>query len=114
LPWACVSEHAREHFPNGSNAFGEVHLAMVAAASRDSAALSLCAQRLERLASEGYWGARAALKWVAALNALLIDRQGDADRFFEECEAEAVRLGGSHAQRSVISETRRVRRLPTV
>lgn len=67
LPWACVGEHAREHFPNGSNAFGEIHLAMVAAASRDSVALSLCAQRLERLASEGHWGARAALKWVAAL-----------------------------------------------
>ena len=87
---------------------------MVAAASRDPKALSLCAQRLERLASEGYWGAGAALKWVAALNALLVGRQDEAERFFEECEAEAVRLGGSHAQRSIISDTRRARRLPAV
>jgi hypothetical protein len=85
---------------------------MVAAASRDLQALSLCAQRLERLAADGYWGARAGLKWVAALNALLVGRQADAERFFEECEAEAVRLGGSHAQRSIISDTRRVRQLP--
>ena len=112
LPWSRLGLHAREHFPNGSNAFGEVHLAMIAAAGRDPEALSLCAQRLERLASEGYWGGRAALKWVAALNALLVGRQGDADRFFGECEAEAVRLGGSHAQRSIISETRRVLQLP--
>ena len=114
LPWARVAQHAHDHFPNGSNAFGEIHLAMVAAASRDPEALSRCAQRLERLASDGYSGARAALKWVAALNALLVSRQGEAERFFEECEAEAVRLGGSHAQRSIISDTRRAQRLPAV
>jgi hypothetical protein len=114
LPWARAAQHARDHFPNGTNAFGEVHLAMVAAASRDPEALSLCAQRLERLASEGYCGARAALKWVAAVNALLVGRQDEAERFFEDCEAQAVRLGGSHAQRSIISETRRARQLPAI
>lgn len=112
LPWARVAQHAREHFPNGSNAFGEIHLAMVAAASRDPQALALCAQRLERLASDGYWGALVAQKWVAALNALLLAQPGEAERHFAECEGQAVRLGGSHAQRSIISDTRRIGQLP--
>lgn len=112
LPWQPVAQHARDHFPNGSNAFGEVHLAMVGSATGDREALSRCAQRLERLVSDGYLGARAGLKWVAALDALLAGRQGEAERYFEECEAVAARLGGSRAQRSIISETRRARRLP--
>ena len=112
LPWATVAQHARDYFPNGSNAFGEVHLAMVASATGDREALSRCTQHLERLAADGYLGARAGLKWVAALDALRAGQQDEAERFFEECEAQAVRLGGSHAQRSIISETRRARRLP--
>ena len=110
--WEPVAQHARVHFPSGSNPFGEIHLAMVAAATGDREALSRGAQRLERLALDGHWGARAGLKWVAALDALLAGRQDDAERFFEECEAQAVRLGGSHAQRGIISETRGARRLP--
>jgi hypothetical protein len=112
LPWDVVAQHARDHFPNGSNAFGEIHLAMVASATGDREALTQCAQRLERLASDGYLGAHAGLKWVAALGALLAGSQDEAERFFEDCETEAVRLGGSLAQRSIISETRRARRLP--
>jgi tetratricopeptide (TPR) repeat protein len=112
--WEPLAQHARAHFPNGSNALGEFHLAMVASATGDREALLRCAQRLERLASDGYWGARAALKWVAALEALLEGRRDEAERCFEECEAEAVRLGGSRAQRSIISETRRAGRLPAV
>jgi hypothetical protein len=112
LPWKAMAQHAREHFPNGSNTFGEVHLAMIAAATGDREALSRCAQRLERLVSDGYRGARAGLKWVAGLEALLAGRQGEAERFLEECEAEAVRFGGSQAQRSIIPETRRAGRLP--
>jgi len=113
LPWDLVSQHARDHFPNGSNAFGEIHLAMVASATGNNEALTQCAQRLERLASDGYLGALVGLSWVAALVALRAGRQGEGERFLEECEAGAVRLGGSFAQRSIISETRRARRLPT-
>jgi hypothetical protein len=87
---------------------------MVASATGDREALSRCAQRLERLASDGYWGARAALQWVAALEALLEGRRDEAERCFEACEAEAVRLGGSRAQRGIIAETRRAGRLPAV
>jgi hypothetical protein len=112
LPWDIVARHARNHFPNGSNAFGEIHLAMVASATGDAEALTRCAQRLERLASEGYLGALAGRNWVAALDALRAGEQGEAQRFFEACEAQAVRLGGSLAQRSIISRTKQAGRLP--
>jgi hypothetical protein len=112
LPWDLVVRHARDHFPNGANPFGEIHLAMIASATGDHEALVRCAQRLERLASDGHLGAHAALKWVAALDALLAGRRVEAERFFEECEVDAVRLGGSRAQRGVISETRRASRVP--
>jgi hypothetical protein len=84
LPWHVVAQHARDHFPNGSNAFGEIHLAMLASGTGDNEALTRCAQRLQRLASDGYLGALAALNWVAALDALGAGRQGEAERFFQE------------------------------
>lgn len=112
LPWARAAQHASEYFPNGSNAFGEIHLAMLAAAQRDPDALASCGKRLERIEAEGYPGARAALAWVAALQALLEGRSDDAQRYFQRCEDEAVRLGGSNAQRSVISATRECQQLP--
>ena len=113
LPWTQVRQHASVHFPDGSNAFGEIHLAMVAAAARDRPALDGSATRLEKLAAGGGHGARAAQAWVAALHATIEDKAEDADRFFESCEHQAVRLGGSNAQRSIIAETRAACRLRT-
>jgi tetratricopeptide (TPR) repeat protein len=106
LPWGTMAQHVRDHFPNGSNVFGELHLAMVAAATDDHEALSRCAQRLERMAGDGHLGAGAALQWAAALGALLAGKHDEAERLLEECEVNAVRLGGSHAQRGIISATR--------
>ena len=113
LPWGSMARHARDHFPNGSNVFGEVHLAMVASATGDHEALSRCSLRLERLAGEGHLGARAGIPWAAALAALLAGKQDQAERLFEECEGDAVRLGGSHAQRSIVSATRDAARCRT-
>ena len=113
LPWTQVHQHASVHFPDGSNAFGEIHLAMVAAAARDKPALDGSAERLEKLAAGGNHGARAAQAWVAALQAMIEDKAEDADRFFERCEQQAVRLGGSNAQRNIIAETRAARLIPT-
>ena len=60
----------------------------------------------------GSHGARAAQAWVAALQATIEGKAEDADRFFERCEQQAVRLGGSNAQRSIIAETRAARQIP--
>jgi hypothetical protein len=112
LPWADVARYASDHFPNGSNPFGELHLAMVAAALRDKDALAQCARRLEHLAAGGSPNARAALSWVAGLQGLMHDDRDAGERHLRECEEEAVRLGGSTAQRSIIARTRQARRIP--
>jgi hypothetical protein len=112
LPWARVAEHVARHFPNGSNPFGELHLCMAAAAGRDAAALRASRERLERMAREGHLGARAALTWSLALEALIEGDAAAADRHFTACEAESMRLGGSNAQRSVIAATHAVMRVP--
>lgn len=112
LPWVDVARYASEHFPNGSNPFGELHLAMLAAALRDRAALAQCAKRLEHLATGGSPNAQAALSWVAGLQGLMDNDQDAGERHLGECEEEAVRLGGSTAQRSIIAQTRQARRIP--
>jgi hypothetical protein len=112
LPWADVARYASDHFPNGSNPFGELHLAMLAAALRDKDALAQCAKRLEHLATGGSPNAHAALSWVAGLQGLLNDDQDAGERHLGECEEEAVRLGGSTAQRSIIAQTRQALRIP--
>jgi tetratricopeptide (TPR) repeat protein len=103
LPWRRADDHAREHFPKGSNAFGELHLAMHAAAARDLPRLLECRGRAEKLLADGSLGAGATVAWCRALEARLEGLDGQAH--FAACEAQAVRLGGSHAQRSVITAT---------
>jgi hypothetical protein len=112
LPWADVAQFASDHFPNGANPFGELHLAMVAAALRDQDALARCAKRLEQMATGGSPNARVALSWVAGLQSLIDNDQDAGERHLGECEQEAVRLGGSTAQRSIIAQTRQARRIP--
>lgn len=112
LPWAEVAQHASRHFANGSNPFGELHLAMIAAAMRDRDALGQCSKRLETLAAGGSHGAHAAQRWVAGVRSFLDDEQDSGIRSLLECEDDAARLGGSGAQRGIIVQTRLARRIP--
>jgi tetratricopeptide (TPR) repeat protein len=105
LPWAAASAHVSQHFPNGSNVFGEVHLAMLAAAARDRQALAAAQQRLDRHAQRGHAGAPVALHWLAALRALVDGDAAAAQQALTACRRELARLGGSRAQRSVIEQT---------
>jgi len=112
LPWAEIAQHASAHFANGSNPFGELHLAMVAAVLRDRDALARCSKRLEHMVAAGSSGARAAQGWVAGLRGLMDDDEDSGVRSLLECEEGAVRLGGSNAQRSIIAQTRQAGRIP--
>lgn len=105
LPWAVARVHAERHFPKGSNVFGELHLAMLAAAHADGEGLDASLARLGRIADGGQAGAPAAMQWVRALR-LLLDREPQAARGpLEACIKDAVRLGGSNAQRCVLAQT---------
>ena len=106
LPWAMAQKHAEQHLPNGSNVFGELHLCMLAAARRDRGAALASLQRLEKINQRGHGGAPAAMRFAQGLVALV---DGDADRareLFSSCSADSVCLGGSHAQRAVVEQTR--------
>ena len=112
LPWAEIAQHASAHFATGSNPFGELHLAMVAAVLRDRDALARCSSRLDQMAAAGSCEARVAQGWVAGLRSLVDDDENSGVRSLLECEADAVRLGGSNAQRSIIAQTRQAGRIP--
>ena len=114
VPWAVAQQHVAKYFPNGANPFGELHLAMLAAARRDRAALEASVQRMTASAEAGHEGARVVAGWGQALQAALDGDDAAARSRFDTCCVEAVRVGGSHAQRDVIELTRAAGRIPSV
>lgn len=113
LPWPAAQDHAERHFAQGSNVFGEVHLALLAAARRDSAALSAGWARLEKTAGRGHEGAPVAAAFVRALHAMLRRDEADAGLHWRQCLPELPRIGGSRAQRAVVQMTYAAGRLAT-
>lgn len=112
VPWSLAEQHVAKHFPKGSNPFGELHLAMLAAVRKQRAALSASVQRMRVSADAGHAGARVVSQWGEALLASL---DGDEARFrtlLDAVWAESARVGGSHAQRDVINLTRTAGRVP--
>ncbi len=112
LPWPVAQAHVECYYPNGSNVFGELHLTMLAAARADRAALVAAIHRLESIGESGHAGASTAIRWTQALIALLDGDRALAREHFDACSADAIRLGGSHAQRRVVEQTREELRLP--
>ena len=105
LPWATADAFAGRWFGNGGNVFASIHLAMLAAARNDGPALAVIAERMVTLATGGHEGAAAAVHWVRALAARCQADMSTARRELAACHAQAVRLGGSHAQRTVVERT---------
>ena len=112
LPWSTAQDHAERHFPDGSNVFGELHLTMLAAARSDRGALLAAFERLRATSGKGHEGAAVAMRWTEALIKLLDGDSESAREHLDYCQAAAVRLGGSHAQRSAVSATRQALRVP--
>lgn len=112
LPGQTAQAHAQRHFAQGSNVFGELHLALLAASARDDAALVAGLARLDQSAARRHEGAPVVTAFIHALMAM---RQGDADaaqRHWQQCLPELPRIGGSHAQRAVVELTHQAGRLP--
>jgi hypothetical protein len=105
LPWARAAAHAEQHFAQGGNVFAELHLAMLAAGQGDRAALDAGRTRLRAAADKGHAGAPVALQWTTGLSAALDGDVAAARAAHEQCSAQAARLGGSHAQRTVVDRT---------
>lgn len=105
LPWDRVVAHAQRHFGKGGNVFAEFHLAMLATAQGDRAALDAVGQRLQAAAAKGHAAAPVALRWTAGLAAVMDGDMEAAKQHLRDCHAEATRLGGSHAQRTAVDRT---------
>jgi hypothetical protein len=111
LPWQTARRHAERHFAQGSNVFGEVHLALLAAAVGDDDALAAGLARLGKVTARGHEGAAVAAAFIQALMAM---RRGDADAaqgHWQRCLQQLPRIGGSHAQRAVVELTHQAGRL---
>lgn len=105
LPWDQATVYAQRHFGKGGNVFAEFHLAMLATARCDRAGVDSVKLRLQSAADKGHSAAPIALHWVGALAAMLDGDKRTASEQMRLCNAEAARLGGSHAQRTVIDRT---------
>ena len=105
LSWNAAERFAQEKFPNGGNVFAELHLAMLAAGTGQPRALEACRLRLQKHADAGHGGASSALAWVDGLALWLVRDISVARQALTESVKNAVTLGGSHAQRTVIERT---------
>ena len=85
---------------------------MLAAAYRERGELEECERRLESLARAGHEGAAVVRHWAAGLKALIDGDTPKALEEFDACRAELPRIGGSHAQRGIVEETRSTLHLP--
>jgi hypothetical protein len=91
--------------PGIERAFGELHLALLAAAQGDAPALDAVAARLPALLGRGLQGAAVVQQVVLALAALAQGDEAAARQALQAACADAVRVGGSHAQRQVLPLT---------
>jgi len=82
-----------------------VHLAMLAAGTGDTQGLLACQARVRKQMDTGHLAAPVALHWVDALLSLLHNDHDAARVELAQCVPESARLGGSHAQRTIISRT---------
>jgi tetratricopeptide (TPR) repeat protein len=104
--WADAEAYAKSHFPRQGLPFVEVHMALLAAATGDQAALEQRLGVIEQRLADGQLSAGPVVpRTVRALNAFA---RGDYHACIRELEpvlADVVRIGGSHAQREIIEDT---------
>ncbi len=102
--WPEVMDYAERRFPKPGLAFADVHLALTAAAAGGAGAGHSRLAAIEAMAA-----ARGALADGAAVGlsrGLVAFAAGDFPTAVRELEAaEAVRIGGSHAQRELVEDT---------
>jgi len=104
--WADAEAYARSYFPRSSLPFVEVHMALLAAATGDQAALEQRLGMIEQRLADGQFVAGPAVpRIVRALNAFASGNHRTCVGALEPVLADVVRIGGSHAQREIIEDT---------
>jgi hypothetical protein len=104
--WDDADEYARRYFPKTSLPFVEIHMALLAAATGNQAALDERLAAIERRLAEGKLPAGPAVPQMCrALNAFAAADYAACVAALEPVLHDIVRIGGSHAQREIIEDT---------
>jgi hypothetical protein len=104
--WQDVDAYARTYFPRMSLPFVEMHMALLAAATGDRAALEARLHAIEQRLAEGKLAAGKVVPQICrALGAFAGEDYAACVRHLEGVLGEVVRIGGSHAQREIIEDT---------
>jgi tetratricopeptide (TPR) repeat protein len=104
--WADADAFARDHFPKSSLPFIEMHMALLAAATHNQAALEERLRRIERRLNDGKLAAGPVVPQICrAMNAFAGEDFRSCVTLLEPVLEEVVRIGGSHAQREIIEDT---------
>jgi len=104
--WTEAETYACAHFPRSSLPFVEMHMALLAAATRNKPVLEERLQAIERRLADGKLAAGPIVGQVCrALDAFAGEDYAACARHLEPVLADIVRFGGSHAQREIIEDT---------
>ena len=104
--WDDTDAYARRYFPKMSLPFVEMHMALLAAATGNQAALDERCAAIERRLAEGKLPAGPVVPQICrALNAFAGEDYAACVALLEPVLHDVVRIGGSHAQREIIEDT---------
>jgi hypothetical protein len=104
--WAQADEYAQRAFPRSSIPFADVHMALFAAATRNQAALEDRLAVIEKRLADGKLPAGPVVpKLFRAMSAFADGDYRGCVTHLQPVLGEVVRIGGSHAQRTLVEDT---------
>jgi tetratricopeptide (TPR) repeat protein len=104
--WADAEAYAKAQFPKSSLPFVEMHMALLAAATHNQAALEQRLRVIEQRLADGKLAAGPVVPQICrAMNAFAGEDFRGCVTLLEPVLDEVVRIGGSHAQREIIEDT---------
>ena len=104
--WMDADAHARRYFPKVSLPFVEMHMALLAAATGNQAALEERLHAIEQRLAEGKLPAGPVVPRICrAMSAFAGKDYAACARHLEAVLGDVVRIGGSHAQREIVEDT---------
>jgi len=104
--WDDAAAYASQKFPKSSLPFIDVHVALLAAATRNRAVLEERLAVIERRLADGKLAAGPVVPRIFwAMNAFAGEDYAACVRHLEPVLDEVVRIGGSHAQREIVEDT---------
>jgi hypothetical protein len=104
--WREAEDYAIRYFPRSSLPFADVHMALLAAATGEEAALDERLRTIERRLADGKLAAGPVVPQICrAARAFAAGDPRGCVAHLEPVLGEVVRIGGSHAQREIIEDT---------